>query len=1311
MGTSTSPFFDHSLPTTGGELSEQKISDVNTNALDCSSSKNSDDSIDFETFEKALKNKFGKNITDEDIKTLWIKFRASTAPIEDAAHSVRNFFPLCENDGATAPKNGSDKAPVATSDIIANSEQNTEQENGKVIDSSTRGEHSENTIGAIRGPHLKADEVNITLASNDAFKAAELASKTSKEMDESVYLQDIMVERQRREERERLESLRKQEENERILREIDRRKAHSVNFPNYEYQSRKRSASSPNPESLSRTVKSRQSLSKSARKRGNEISRLINSDSILDDDEGGESWKKYIGTLNISCWCTRSVFSLNNIYVNNTLVLTTSPGSGVVYVSHKTESSQFKRELGRLNEEFADLIRPLLDSNAMEFESKLFFVDGQRLSTGDTFVIRTDCFLSGRLFENEDVVNPQDDDLELDQMMIMKNAHGNIDSGTVLKGAILKMFHKIGLRTVREDEMYKKKITVIDLDTPENEVSTITELAYADDSEIIENGNIAADTTNGESSRLTLDQVKDIYKSTELNNLQQNLPESIPDDFKVALRPYQKLGLSWMLQREKEYDMVGLNNDSVDQETKQEVILQLKNYENSVNPLWKEYTWPMVPERLQNEGLPPNCSDSFYLNMYKGKCSMVKPILRSNCKGGILADEMGLGKTITTLSLVLSCPKDLEYDILPDDHIDKIKGYAPCTTLIVLPMALLTQWEREFMKVSTNPEHKCFIYYGSGSLGDLKSLLCGPNPPTVVLTTYGMIQSEYSRTDLSKGSGLFSVSFFRVILDEGHNIRNRTTKTAKAIYSLKADRKWILTGTPIINRLEDLFSLVHFLGMKPWSYHSLWKQCISAPFETGREVDVAIELLKSILDPILLRRTKNQKDANGKYLVELPPKEVTIQKLTFNKREEAIYNWLKEKAVNSFNENFRSGMLFKNYSTILTQLLRLRQVCCHIDLIKAIETDADDHFGSNEVKTASVQQKWGSEGDDEMQSLVKTIELNEEQQRIPIEDINKLKETIYEHYPSFDDIECSICTEVVNVETCIITECKHCFCLGCLTEHFEFQLKHDKEEASTEGGQPLNNEQTMHDRLLQAEEVFCPMCRTQINRNRLFRTVKKNAKATDTMNVDTDDAFLTQKAANSSPAEREYYIRPFVPNEQSSKINALLIHLEQVKQEAPGEHVIVFSQFTSFLDIIETELLKYNGEFQVCKFDGRLNLEQRQKVLAEFEKPVPEGDNKISVLLLSLKAGGVGLNLTVANRAFLMDPHWNNAIEFQAIDRIHRVGQRKHVKVVRFIIGGSIEDRMLDIQERKNQLGEALNISDEERRRRKVAELQSLLKE
>ena len=76
-----------------------------------------------------------------------------------------------------------------------------------------------------------------------------------------------------------------------------------------------------------------------------------------------------------------------------------------------------------------------------------------------------------------------------------------------------------------------------------------------------------------------------------------------------------------------------------------------------------------------------------------------------------------------------------------------------------------------------------------------------------------------------------------------------------------------------------------------------------------------------------------------------------------------------------------------------------------------------------------------------------------------------------------------------------------------------------------------------------------------------------------------------------------------------------------------------------------------------------------------------------------------------------MDPHWNNAIEFQAIDRIHRVGQRKHVKVVRFIIGGSIEDRMLDIQERKNQLGEALNISDEERRRRKVAELQSLLKE
>lgn len=1025
-------------------------------------------------------------------------------------------------------------------------------------------------------------------------------------------------------------------------------------------------------------------------------------------------WKIYIGTLTVKCWCTRSIFSLSSIITNNRLVFSKPTHSEVVYVYHQENSDGPRREIGRLTENIADIFGGLIDAKAVVFESKLLIGSESRLSTGDTFYIQTDCFLSEHLFEDDDSNDSIND--ELSQLKNLKS-DSNIFSGTFLKTLVMKLFKEIGLKGTDSKTIPN---TLIDMTKPLNNNGKDDDDSEFDElhknAKIIEivdsDDETAKQDVGNDGETLSFNQVKDLYRSTEVNVIQQNIPESFPDNFKLELRPYQRQGLSWMLQREKEYDMIGMNNPDYNVEEKNNVIQQLKSFENTLNPLWKEYKWPTIPQRLTNLE-QPSIQDEFYLNVYKGTCSLTKPVFKSSCKGGILADEMGLGKTITTLSLVLSFPKDIHYESICNVDNERIDNYAYKTTLIIVPMALLSQWEKEFLKVvEDSKKFSCFTFYGSDSLGNLRDLLCGPNPPTVVLTTYGMVQSEWSRLNRTDNcylnSGLFSIKFLRVILDEGHNIRNKATKTAKSIYSLKTDRKWVLTGTPIINRLDDLFSLVHFLNLNPWCHHSLWKHCISDPFETGKDVTFAVELLKSILDPILLRRTKNQKDKNGNYLVVLPPKEVTIEKLSFNKKEAVVYEWLKKKAVNSFNENFKSGMVFKNYSTILTQLLRLRQVCCHIDLIKNGDQESledIDSTNNNNKDEETKQQKLSTKVDDEVLSLVETIETNEDQQKLSIEMIKEIKDQIYTQYPDFTNTDCSICTGPINIDTCIITECKHCFCIECLTEHFEFQLKHGKENHETEEDQ---------NKMLQAEEVFCPMCRTQINRNRLFRTVRKSkTSAADMVNIDANVKFLTQKpiTSHNSDESRDYFVRPFSPNGQSSKINALLIHLEQIRQEQPGEHIIVFSQFTSFLDIIGTELEKYTGEFEILKFDGRLNLEQRQHVLSKFEKEIPAGEKKICVLLLSLKAGGVGLNLTVASRAFLMDPHWNNAIEFQAIDRIHRVGQRKNVKVIRFIMEGSIEERMLAIQEKKNQLGEALTISDEERRKRKMEELQSLFQE
>ncbi|VEU22419.1 DEKNAAC103580 [Brettanomyces naardenensis] len=967
-------------------------------------------------------------------------------------------------------------------------------------------------------------------------------------------------------------------------------------------------------------------------------------------------WKREIGTIDADCWCTRSIFGSASLRKASFLPMMHADNPNVVYVNEIIPKTGHRREIGRFNEDVAKILGPLILSNSLDVRITPCYIPDNVLHIGDTFIVQVDCYLKSSLFVDDNSTDG-DDFLRAYKLSNGKSgsSDGALDPFTVMKrAALLDLF---GTLRLDSPSLQREKIReAVDLDQPDEQLLAKLQADSQSDSE-------NSSSTPSSSSNITLNQLRDLYKSTQSSSLEIQLPETDPPDFKLTLRPYQKHGLSWMLQRENEYDLIEGGGTKKDEEDG-----------SFVNPLWREYVWPK-----QVKG---SSDSSFFINLYDGSCCSKRPVIRSTCSGGILADEMGLGKTITTLSLVFSCPMDRS--IVADPR------YASRTTLIVVPMALLSQWEREFIRVSDNPGRRCYIYYGSDTKDSLQFMLCNTSAPAVVLTTYGTIQSEWSKQEVTNScKGLYSVKFFRIILDEGHIIRNRSTKTAKAIYALKASRRWILTGTPIVNRLEDLYSLIRFLGFEPWSNHSFWKHFITLPFDTGKDLALAFSLLKSILDPILLRRTKNQRDHNGNLLVELPPKEVVIERLKFNEKEEVIYNWLKARAVNTFNENFRRGLLLKNYSSILTHLLRLRQICDHIDLIKTQDQgDTEDvHALQREILNGS---------DEEVLTLVRNLERKEEEEKMSIEEIKEIKAEIYDLYPNFDGIECSICTGAIDIRNCVITDCKHCFCVGCLKEHFDFQESHQDEPT----GDPTNPDSS----LMFNAKVLCPMCRSVIKKNRLFRTIPKQFAT-------CDDNLLTQVSDKKS-IERFYMVRPFDPYGKSSKINALFSHLQQIREESPDDHVIVFSQFTSFLDIIEKELKKYGSDFKVLKFDGRLGLDQRQRVLESFEKSTGnDGVKAISVLLISLKAGGVGLNLTVASKAFLLDPHWNNAVEFQAIDRLHRVGQTKSVKVIRFIMQDSIEERMLEIQKRKNQLGEALTLNDDERRKKRIEEIQSLFKE
>ncbi|KAG6964928.1 hypothetical protein JG687_00005685 [Phytophthora cactorum] len=170
---------------------------------------------------------------------------------------------------------------------------------------------------------------------------------------------------------------------------------------------------------------------------------------------------------------------------------------------------------------------------------------------------------------------------------------------------------------------------------------------------------------------------------------------------------------------------------------------------------------------------------------------------------------------------------------------------------------------------------------------------------------------------------------------------------------------------------------------------------------------------------------------------------------------------------------------------------------------------------------------------------------------------------------------------------------------------------------------------------------------------------------------------------------------------ESTKLTALMKELKRVR--ARRERVLVISQWTSFLDMIAERLEAHNTQCEdasetgnmaiaFAKLDGRMPAKDREQVVRNFQQQEDSLDRgpvvgpPLDVLLLSLRTGGLGLNLTAAAHVFIMEPSWNPSLDRQAIDRAHRFGQTREVRVVRFIMKGSIEERVVELQNKKRQL-------------------------
>ncbi|KAI0835511.1 SNF2 family N-terminal domain-containing protein [Hypoxylon sp. FL0890] len=678
---------------------------------------------------------------------------------------------------------------------------------------------------------------------------------------------------------------------------------------------------------------------------------------------------------------------------------------------------------------------------------------------------------------------------------------------------------------------------------------------------------------------------------------------------------------------------------------------------------------------------------------------MKKNESNKNKCGGILADGMGLGKTLSMIALML-CRK-----AKPSSTTK--------TNLVVIPVSLLEQWKREIAQMIV-PKHRLqvFIYHGK------KAVYSHLSKYHIVVTTYGTLASELAKLDkyvreckdeevavndseLARLSPLLGPKsmFLRVILDEAHMIKNPRCQASKAVFKLKANYRWCITGTPMQNGVRDMASLIHFLRIEPYCNFRSFKSAFQAlyPGNTSPQSmkDNALAQFQVLLEAICLRRSKDSK-INDKPIIELKRKIETVDHAVFSADEDELYQNLQKDTRVIYKGYLRSGKVRQNFAKVLSMLLRLRQACCHpllnITDLEIVDPDAPDDSSVDAAKSLSLD--------------------------------------IIERIKVAEAFECSSCHEATT-NPAIMSPCGDYFCKACIQGWLNSMAQGEIHTGGDQG------------------EVKCPTCGRSVSSKFINYDIFKKVHMQETVNddeynklsdtdhnssdylpsgyieadeIDNDgnlknfvvedhvedwtdgDKTPNNEPKNKSKSEAKFHPHMLVELRKEARSNKAAqkrymralrnIALPSAKvtkcceiistiQETTQEKIIIFSEWTLLLDILELAIKDQLG-MSVCRYDGGMSSTKRDKVVLKFTS-----DPEAKIILVSLKAGNAGLNLTAASQVIIMDPFWNPYVEMQAVDRAHRLGQQREVTVHRILVQGTIEDRILEIQELKRSNIEA----------------------
>ncbi|WMV38998.1 hypothetical protein MTR67_032383 [Solanum verrucosum] len=451
-----------------------------------------------------------------------------------------------------------------------------------------------------------------------------------------------------------------------------------------------------------------------------------------------------------------------------------------------------------------------------------------------------------------------------------------------------------------------------------------------------------------------------------------------------------------------------------------------------------------------------------------------------------------------------------------------------------------------------------------------------------------------------------------------HHIKSVSTPTTKAVLALESFYKWALTGTPLQNHIGELYSLVRFLQVTPYAcYFCEYCNCSGLDFSFSDECPQC--------RPGPYRHARHF--LWWKKYIENP---LANTRYMYERIHGDAMVLLKHKILKSLMLRRTKKERVADLS-LPTKTVIMRKDSLDVNefnYYKSLHNRSREQF-DRYVEDGTLMNNYGH-----IFAMITRLRQAADHRYLVMYSRKELARGNKEA----GDVEklCDLCHDAV--EDPVVTSCRHVFCKACLIGLAE-----------------------------NVEKMPCPSCTELLT----FDFTTNNDKG-DSNYKPTVKGFRSSSILNGIQLDKF---------QTSTKIDALREEIKFMVERDGSAKGIVFSQFTSFLDLIQYSL-NLSG-INCVQLVGSMSIAARDAAVNKFTE-----DSDCRILLMSLKAGAVALNLTVASNVFLMDPWWNPVVEQQAQDRIHRIGQYKPVWIVRFVIEKTIEENIIELQEKKKLLFE-----------------------